>query len=235
MCQHGPTVSTTSAAISPTETIGGQGPILSRPVQEIAVPVMNRGDGWAHVTTERLRLDIPTAGDAEELFAIHADPALWRHFPSGVHTDPSTGPQMVQRSIEQFATYGLGYWSMREADQGAAGPVLGRVGCAVGDDLPWWNLYYRLARIAQGKGYAGEAARTAITAARTVEPERPVLAFLLEHNEGSRRTAEAVGLRQIWRGPDLGNPDPDAVRLVYLDREPNDEVMTAIETRFRPA
>ncbi|MBJ7453736.1 MAG: hypothetical protein JHC71_16875, partial [Blastococcus sp.] len=48
---------------------------------------------------------------------------------------------------------------------------------------------------------------------------RPVVAVLLEHNERSRGLAERAGLRPCWRGPDAGNPDPAAVRLVYADRD----------------
>ena len=56
-----------------------------------------------------------------------------------------------------------------------------------------------------------------------------MLAYLLEHNLASRRTAERLGMRLAWRGPDRPNPDPDAVRLVYVDREPTDELVAAIE------
>jgi hypothetical protein len=45
-----------------------------------------------------------------------------------------------------------------------------------------------------------------------------VIAYLLEHNVQSRGRAEKAGLSLVWRGPDAGNPDPDAVRLVYADR-----------------
>lgn len=61
--------------------------------------------------------------------------------------------------------------------------------------------------------------------------DRAVLASLLEHDLGSRRTAERLGLWWVWRGPDARNPDPDAVRLVFLDRDPTPEVMAAIEGR----
>ena len=109
---------------------------------------------WRHVRTRRLWLDEPVDGDADDLFAIHSDPASWRHFPSGRVTDPSAGTTMVGASRRRF--------------------------------------------------------------------ERDGLAFLVEHNVASRKTAEKVGLRLVWRGPDDGNPDPDAVRLVFLDREPDD-------------
>ena len=58
----------------------------------------------------------------------------------------------------------------------------------------------------------------AIDAAHAVAPGRPVIASLLEHNVESRRRAERAGLSLVWRGPDAGNPDPAAVRLVYADR-----------------
>ena len=32
-------------------------------------------------------------------------------------------------------------------------------------------------------------------------------------------------MRLAWRGPDRPNPDRDAVRLVYVDREPTDELV----------
>ena len=59
--------------------------------------------------------------------------------------------------------------------------------------MPWWNLYYRLAASVQGRGYATELGRHAIEAAHDVDPDRPVMAFLLEHNEASRRTIERNG------------------------------------------
>ena len=182
---------------------------------------------WRQARTARLWLDEPVEGDADALFAIHSDPASWRHFPSGLVTDPAAGATMVGASRRRFERDGLAYWSVRDAD---GGPAVGRGGCMVPDEARgedgggrgWWNLYYRFDQRVLGRGYAAEMGRAALDAAHDVAPERPVLAFLLEHNVASRRTAEKVGLRLVWRGPDDGNPDPDAVRLVFLDREPDD-------------
>ena len=178
-----------------------------------------------HVRTERLLLDITAPKDADDLYAIHADPDSWRHFPQGRHTDRAPSREMAAESERQFRDHGLGYWSVREE---AGGPVVGRGGCAVPPGCPWWNLYYRLAPAVHGRGYATELARAAMAAAQEVAPERPVLAYLLEHNVASRRTAERLGLRLVWRGPDAGNEDPDAVRLVLLDREPDDALVAAL-------
>jgi len=181
---------------------------------------------WRHTTTERLFLDLPTPADIDDLFAIHSDPETWRHFPLGRHTQRSEAVNMVQRAETDFARDGLGYWSVRDRPDG---PVVGRGGCTIPTGRMWWNLYFRFATAVHGRGYATEMATRAIEAARDVEPGRPVLAYLLEHNEASRRTAERLGMMLAWRGPDLPNPDPDAVRLVYADREPTAELVAAIE------
>jgi RimJ/RimL family protein N-acetyltransferase len=190
---------------------------------------------WRHARTDRLWLDEPVESDAEALFAIHSDPASWVHFPSGVLTDPAVGEVMVGASRRRFERDGLAYWSVRDEEDG---PVVGRGGCLGPDDAPdgrgWWNLYYRFDQRVVGRGYATEMGAVAIEAARDVAPERPVMVYLLEHNVGSRRTAEKLGLRLVWRGPDEGNPDPDAIRLVFLDRDPDDQLVAAMSAAAMP-
>ncbi|WP_248582895.1 GNAT family N-acetyltransferase [Nocardioides sp. InS609-2] len=171
---------------------------------------------WRHHRTERLWLDVAAEADVDDLHAIHGDPGTWRHFPQGRHTTREQSAQMVGKGEAQWDAHGLGNWSVRER---VDGPVIGRGGCAVPDHGLWWNLYYRFAPSAQGQGYAAEMARTAIEAAHDVAPERPVVAYLLEHNHASAAVAGKVGLELVWRGPDAGNDDPDAVRLVFADRE----------------
>jgi hypothetical protein len=58
-----------------------------------------------------------------------------------------------------------------------------------------------------------------------VRPDLAVVAFLLEHNLASKAVAEKTGLHLAWRGPDVGNPDQAAVRLVYADRDIAAEVL----------
>jgi hypothetical protein len=69
-----------------------------------------------------------------------------------------------------------------------------------------------------------------LDAAHAVDPDRPVIAYLVEHNERSRGRAERSGLSLVWRGPDAGNPDPAAVRLVYADRPLDDDVLARVTT-----
>jgi RimJ/RimL family protein N-acetyltransferase len=82
-----------------------------------------------------------------------------------------------------------------------------------------WNLYYRLTPEAQGRGYATELAMSSCAAAARLRPDLPVVALLLEHNQASGAVARRCGLKLVWRGPDVGNPDRAAVRLIYADRD----------------
>ena len=142
----------------------------------------------------------------------------------------------IQHSVGHWARDGLGYWTARLRgdlpDAGlTAGSVVGTGGCAVRLGDTWWNLYYRLTPRAWGRGLAAELVTAALDAAHTVAPDRPVIAYLLEHNRESRGRAERAGLELVWRGPDAGNPDPDAVRLVYADRPLDGDLLDRLTAR----
>ncbi|WP_209309171.1 GNAT family N-acetyltransferase [Blastococcus sp. CT_GayMR16] len=176
-----------------------------------------------HVLTPRLRLDAVVPADLDEHVALMSDPGVWAHLPSGRHTSPDQTMTGIGHSVRHWATDGLGYWSARlrhdlPGTPLRSGALVGTGGCAVRVETAWWNLYYRLTPPAWGLGLAAELVSAAIDAAHTVHPDLPVIAYLLEHNAQSRGRAERAGLSLVWRGPDAGNPDPAAVRLVYADR-----------------
>jgi RimJ/RimL family protein N-acetyltransferase len=191
---------------------------------------------FRHVRTKRLDLDAVVPGDLDEHYALMSDPGSWRHLPSGRHTSPERTVEGIEHSVRHWARDGLGYWTARLRedlpDAGlAAGSVVGTGGCAVRDGATWWNLYYRLTPPAWGRGLAAEMVTAAIDAAHAVDPDRPVVAYLLEHNRESRGRAERAGLELVWRGPDAGNPDPEAVRLVYTDRPVDSDLLDRISAR----
>ena len=186
-----------------------------------------------HVMTPRLQLDAVTPDDLGEHFALLSDPGVWNHLPSGRHTSPEQTAAAIEHSVGHWARDGLGYWTARlredlpEAGL-TAGTMVGTGGCAVRVGTTWWNLYYRLTRAAWGLGLAAELVAASLHAAHTVDPDRPVIAYLVEHNVQSRGRAERSGLTLMWRGPDAGNPDPDAVRLVYADRPLSADVLDQV-------
>ena len=167
--------------------------------------------------TDRLRLDRPTPSDLDALFEICSDERVWTHYPSLRHTDTERTAGMMRRWNASWDKTGLGVWTVRDR---ADDTVLGYGGCTYmgdGDDAVW-NLGYRIAADAQGRGYATEVSRAAIVRARSTLPDVPVIAYLLAHNTASAHVAEKVGFTLVHSGPDAGNPDPTAVRLVYADR-----------------
>lgn len=163
-----------------------------------------------------LDLSRPTAGDVPALHAILGDPRVWTHYPSLRHTELHRTRGVVERWIAAWERDGLGPWVVREH-----GAVIGYGGCDLRggpNDRAFWNLGYRLAAEVHGRGIATAVARRGIDAVRERDRETPIVAYLVEHNAASARVAAKVGLAQVHRGPDAGNPDPGAVRLVFSDR-----------------
>ncbi|MGO2035066.1 MAG: GNAT family N-acetyltransferase [Brevibacterium sp.] len=188
-----------------------------------------------------LVLDRPRIGDLDDVFEIFSDPRVWTHFPSGRMTSREEAESFLLQRIADWEVDGLGTWIVREEK---GGPMLGSCGCSVrrlaaaddsvqvgADDSvqtaadgpvlveAFWNLGYRFRPEVQGRGYASWVASLAIAEAQARKPELPVVAYLLEHNIASKAVAEKIGLVQQHRAPDAGNPDPQAIRLVYADRE----------------
>ena len=176
------------------------------------------------IETADFVLDRPTIDDVDEIFAIESDPRVWTHFPSGRVSRREDAAATLGRRIRRWERDGLEMWMVRETP---SGPIIGFAGCSLrggteaepkGPDA-FWNLGYRFAPEVQGRGLATAVSLLAIDRARQVDPELPVVAYLLGHNTASARVAEKVGLRLRHRGPDADNPDPEAVRLVFADRE----------------
>lgn len=168
----------------------------------------------ADTLTPRLRLSRPRADDLDDLFAISNDPRVWTHYPTLRHLAREETAARMAHWEESWETAGSGSWSVRLR---STGELIGNRGCTLlGGEV--WNLGYRLSADHHGHGYATELATAAVEHAHRVEPDRPVIAYLVEHNRASARVAEKVGLALVHRTRDAGNPDPSVQRLVYADR-----------------
>jgi RimJ/RimL family protein N-acetyltransferase len=131
---------------------------------------------------------------------------------------------MIDRWSREWDADELGTWAVRLNGEGA---VIGYGGCSVRQDT-FWNLGYRFAVDRHGRGYATELALEAIRQAGLLRPDLPVVAYLLEHNAASAHVARKLGMTLASRGPDAGNPDSSAVRLIYADRALSEEHVAAI-------
>lgn len=176
------------------------------------------------VMTENLVLSRPESGDVAGLHAICSDPRVWTHFPSLRHTGVGQTRALVEQFMAKWDGDGLGPWIVRLPGDPA---IAGHGGCSVKGDA-FWNLGYRLSPDVQGRGFATELSCEAMAQAKEHRPELPVVAYLLEHNAASARVAQKLGLTLVHRGPDAGNPDKDAIRLVYADRQLSSEELAAV-------
>jgi RimJ/RimL family protein N-acetyltransferase len=182
-------------------------------LQQISVRSPHEQEGSVTLLLRPLCMD-----DLDDFYTLHADAKSWLHLPSGRHTDKQKTKEGLAGPIDDWK-HGLSYWSVRSQE----GELAGVGGARLIGDGSIWNLYYRVSPAWWGCGIAGKVAAKAVQLAHEVQPDVPVVAYLLEHNEASKRIAEKVLKLQLrWRGPDKGNEDPNATRLVYSD-QPLDE------------
>ena len=171
---------------------------------------------------ERLVLRMPEQADLERLFGLYSDPRVWGPDPLTRHEDPAQTERMIGRWRTAWDRDGLGMWTAWDGDE-----FVGIGGCFVRYGVAW-NLGFRLRPACWGRGYAQEISTAAIFAARQRRVELPITAYLLEGNGRSLRAVERTGLSCIWRGPDAGNPDAAAIRLLYSDQPLPPTVLRAL-------
>jgi [ribosomal protein S5]-alanine N-acetyltransferase len=185
--------------------------------------------------TERLLLRPLSLDHVDDYYRVYGDPRTWEHQPRYRHTTRGESARAIERSMESHRTYGFGHCAvvLREPVAGlAAGSFLGSAGAAM-LRFDAWNLGYRFAPEAWGRGFATEAAGVALAAARSTRPETPVTARVLARNTASVRVLERLGLDLVWSGVSNAVPAGPAdtthlERHVYADRTLGDETLQAV-------
>jgi RimJ/RimL family protein N-acetyltransferase len=190
------------------------------------MPVDTYG-AFAHRGTDRLMLAAPQDSDLTELYELYADPQVWHDDPVSRHVTADQTAAMIGRWQAGWEHNGLGMWVARSAEPATAGRLVGIGGVFIRYGVAW-NLGFRLSPAFWGHGYAQEIIRVAVASARDLRADLPMTAYLLEGNIRSQRATQRAGLREVWRGPDAGNPDPRAVRLLYADRDLSAAVMHSL-------
>jgi RimJ/RimL family protein N-acetyltransferase len=119
------------------------------------------------VLTERLRLRTWTDDDRPAFAGLNADPEVMRHLPAVL--DRAGSDALMDRIRALWAERGVDLWAVeRRAD----GVLLGWAGLhPMPEGTPGageWEVGWRLARAAWGRGYATEAAREGVRVARAL-------------------------------------------------------------------
>ena len=149
----------------------------------------DRGASW--LTTERVLLRRPRAGDLDDYVRLHTDPRTYAHAPASMPT-PARCRERLSDDLADWGRHDLGYAA---AVDRASGAVIGWAGLRHKDsDAGAFNLYYRLAFDRLGEGLGLEIARAVVAWAAEHRPGSVVTALVDEGNTASRRTAERSGL-----------------------------------------
>lgn len=183
------------------------------------------------IATARLLLTPLQPGDAADIFRIYGDAGTWQHLPSGRFAEFSQAEQQIEKSQASFRECGLGMWAVRVGAEGAtaalpAGTFIGSGGLQY---LPAgaFNLGYRLAPTAWGRGFASEISREALCAGGEVAPQLAITARVLTSNPASAAVLEKVGLSLHWEGVRAGEGSAGSapaapLRRIYADRPLNE-------------
>ncbi len=190
---------------------------------------------WRHVRTTRLRLDEPVDADAADLFAIHSDPASWAHFPSGPGDRPGggTGHGRCQPATVRPRRAGVLVGARRGRRPGrgprrrvrAAGRGAGRRSHGTRLVEPLLPLRPAGRSAAATPPRWGGGARGGPGRRPRSGPCWPTSSSTTTPPAGRPRASACA-----WSGagPTPTTPIREAVRLVYLDRDPDDELMAAL-------
>lgn len=180
------------------------------------------------LTTDRLELWQPRAGDEPAMFAIMQAPAVWRHF--GAPIPRADHVTRFLRNAGSWPLHGYGSFMVREKGRPA---VIGNCGIfyswrGLGDDFDdRAEAGWILAQDHFGKGYAHEAMAAALDWFDAAHGPREVVAMIAPGNDPSFALAAKLGFIETRPAalPDgtqvqlLSRTPPQGIRKRTLDRQ----------------
>jgi RimJ/RimL family protein N-acetyltransferase len=163
------------------------------------------------IETERLFLRMIRLEDFEAYAALGADAEVMRYL-GGKTWDRLESWRHMCAMVGHWHFRGYGIWAVEEK---ASGQFIGRIGLHYPETWPGFELGWTLARAAQGKGYATEAARRALEYAFVDLNRDHLISLINPENHASIRVAERIGEKVEGRTQLLGTEV-----LVYgIDRD----------------
>ena len=138
--------------------------------------------------TDRLHLRRITEDDVTQIALLERDPAV------NTHRTPPTEQESEDAArgyLADWAGDGLGYWAVERN-----GSLIGVAGLRFMTFhlRDTWNLYYRFAPFAWGRGYALEAVEAALETALEQSQKMPVVARTRPGNTHAFALAERAGM-----------------------------------------
>jgi RimJ/RimL family protein N-acetyltransferase len=146
------------------------------------------------IETLRLRLRCWQGADRDAFAALHADPEVMADY--GGPIDRTASNAKLDRYIAAFDRHGLCRWAVEHRDGGFLG-YAGIMPVEQGHPLGrHFEIGWRLARSAWGRGYATEAAAAALHDAFMRAGLREIVAYTAPENLRSQAVMERLRLRR---------------------------------------
>jgi RimJ/RimL family protein N-acetyltransferase len=172
----------------------------------------------SQLRTARLLLRAWRETDRAPFAALNADPIVMEYFPDRLTRAESD--QLIARIEAGFASSGYGLWALEVR---ATGEFVGFTGLAVpsfdAHFTPAFEVGWRLARSAWGKGYATEAALASIAFGFADAGLQEIVSFTSAVNVRSRAVMERIGMRNDpaddFDHPGLEETDPLRRHVLY--------------------
>lgn len=143
------------------------------------------------LNTERLRLREFTAADAPYLLRQLNEPSFIENIADrGVRTLDQAGTYLEAGPMASYRQHGFGFWAVTGQ---SSGEILGMCGLVKRDTLPEPDLGYAFLPEHVGQGYALEACRASLRAARDIFHLPALTAIVNDGNTASRRLLEKLG------------------------------------------
>ena len=161
--------------------------------------------------TDRLILRMIRLEDFEAYAALSADPEIMK-FLGGKTWDRLESWRYMCAIVGHWYIRGYGIWAVEEK---ATGRFIGRIGLHYPETWPGFELGWTLAREAQGKGYATEAAERCLEYAFVDLDRDHVISLINPLNTASIRVAERIGETVEGKTELLGTE----VLIYGIDRE----------------
>ena len=170
--------------------------------------VVNQDEMVPRLETERLRLRGHRPEDFENCVALWSNEDVLRYVGGKVMTREEVWARLL-RYVGHWMWMGYGYWAVEEK---ATGNFVGEVGYAMHKrqmepalgDCP--ELGWVLAPRFHGRGYATEAARTAMQWGEQQFRGQETVCIIAPENGKSIRVAEKCGFRELARTTYKGEP-----------------------------
>lgn len=162
--------------------------------------------------TERLRLRALRNEDFEAYAAMHADAEVMR-FITGAPMSREDAWRHFAMLIGHWTLRGFGMWAVEEL---ATGAFVGRIGFHQPEGWPDFELGWALAREFQGRGYATEAARSALAYGFLHMGREHVISMI--HRENTRSMAVAYRLGEVPEGETVIRGIPVIVFGIHRER-----------------